>query len=81
MSEGFAVLPALQNVEDQLCPEGNGHDTRSQMRGLEAIFTAQHNGRDPNSSLQRWWISVYATKKPYGWSPTTYVLHKSILLR
>ena len=64
--EGFAVLPALQNVEDWLCPEGNGHDARSQMRGLETIFTARHDGRGPDSSLKMWWIFVYSEIKPDG---------------
>ena len=49
--EGFAALPTLQHVEDWLCPEGNGHDAWSQMRSLETIFAAWHNGRGPDSSL------------------------------
>jgi hypothetical protein len=32
---------------------------RLQMRGLEAISAAQHNGRGPDSSLKRHWIFVY----------------------
>ena len=51
--EGFAALPASQNAEDWLCPEGNGYDAQSQMRGLETIFAARHNGRGPDSSLKR----------------------------
>ena len=51
--EGFATLPAPQNVEDWLCPEEKGHDARSQMRGLETVFTARHSGRGLDSSLKR----------------------------
>jgi hypothetical protein len=32
---------------------------RLQMRGLETISAAQHNGRGPDSSLKRHWIFVY----------------------
>jgi hypothetical protein len=32
---------------------------RLQMRGLETISAAQHNGRGPDSSLKRYWIFVY----------------------
>ena len=32
---------------------------RLQMRGLETISAAQHNGRGPDSSLKKHWIFVY----------------------
>ena len=32
---------------------------RLQMRGLETISAARHNGRGPDSSLKRRWIFVY----------------------
>ena len=51
--EGGVVLPAPENMGDWSCPERNGHDTTSQMRGLETILVARRNGRGPDSSLKR----------------------------
>ena len=56
---GCVALPTLQNVEGWLCPEGNGHDAQSQMRGLETLFAAQHNGWGPGYG---YWCRFMCTK-------------------
>ena len=55
-------------MEDWLCPELNGHDARSQMRGLETIFTAPHNGRGFDSSPKRRQMFVYSRVECCGQS-------------